>query len=157
RINVQPVDLEQVIRAAIESNRPAADAKGIRMTTVLDTYSGTLLGDAERLQQVVWNLVSNAVKFTERGGKVQIHLERIDSHLELSVADTGRGIADEFLPYVFDRFRQAESSTTRRYGGLGLGLAIVRHIVELHGGTVSAASEGLERGATFSVELPLSL
>jgi PAS domain S-box-containing protein len=157
RLNVQQIELDAVIRAAIDSVRPAADAKGIRLQSVLDTFTGTLLGDPERLQQVVWNLLSNAVKFTPRGGHVQVQLERVDSHLELTVADTGRGIAPAFLPYVFERFRQADASMTREVGGLGLGLAIVRHIAELHGGSVSVASEGEGRGAAFTVRLPLTL
>jgi PAS domain S-box-containing protein len=157
RMSVQPVDLGTVTLAAIDSNRPAAAARGVRIETVLDSYTGTLLGDAERLQQVVWNLVSNAVKFTPKGGKIQVHLERINSHLELSVTDTGQGIAPEFLPHVFDRFRQADGGSTRMFGGLGLGLAIVRHIVELHGGSVSAESPGEGLGATFTVRLPLTL
>ena len=157
RLSIQPVDLETVVKAAVDSNRPAADAKGIHVDVALDEHAGVLLGDPERLQQVVWNLVSNAVKFTGRDGAVRVRLARIDHHLELSVSDTGRGIEPEFLRHVFDRFQQADSGTTRRYGGLGLGLAIVRHIVELHGGSVSVESSGVGHGATFRVRLPLAI
>ncbi len=157
RIAVQRVDLAAVVHAAVDSNRPAAEAKNIRLEVVLDTFSGTLLGDPERLQQVAWNLVSNAVKFTLKGGRVQVHVERVNSHVELTVADTGRGISPEFLPHVFDRFRQADGGIEREIGGLGLGLSIVRHIVELHGGTVGVESDGPGHGAVFTVRLPLSL
>jgi signal transduction histidine kinase/ActR/RegA family two-component response regulator len=156
RLDVQPVDLVHVIEGAMNTVTPAADAKSIRMQTVLDPAAGTVAGDPDRLQQVVWNLLSNAIKFTPRGGRVQLRLERVDSRVELTVADTGRGIAPEFLPYVFDRFRQAEAASSRAHGGLGLGLAIVRHLVELHGGVVRAASEGTDRGATFTVSLPIA-
>ena len=128
----------------------------IRVQTVLDPAAGAVAGDPDRLQQVVWNLLSNAIKFTPRGGCVQLRLERVDSRMEITVADTGRGIAPEFLPYVFERFRQAEAASSRAHGGLGLGLAIVRHLVELHGGVVRAASEGTDRGATFTVSLPIA-
>lgn len=157
RLEVRPVDLAAVIEAAIEVVRPAADGKGIRLVTVLDTETGTISGDAARLQQVVWNLLSNAVKFTPRGGRVQIALERIDSHVELVVTDNGQGVRAEFLPYLFERFQQADTGTTRIHGGLGLGLTIVRHIVELHGGTVVAESRGEGQGATFTVKLPLTM
>jgi CheY-like chemotaxis protein/anti-sigma regulatory factor (Ser/Thr protein kinase) len=122
----------------------------------MDTGTVTVAGDPVRLQQVVWNLLSNAIKFTPRGGRVQIKLERVNSHIEISVSDTGPGIAPEFLPHVFDRFRQADQQTTRQYGGMGLGLSIVRHIVELHGGTVKAESEGLGQGSIFTVMLPVA-
>jgi PAS domain S-box-containing protein len=157
RLEVRPVDLTSVIAQAVEVGRPAADAKQIRLQTVLDTETGTITGDPARLQQVVWNLLSNAVKFTPRGGRVQITLERVNSHVEIAVSDTGRGVPEEFLAHLFERFQQAETGTTRSQGGLGLGLAIVRHIVELHGGTVSAESAGDGQGATFTVKLPRAI
>jgi PAS domain S-box-containing protein len=155
RLEVRPVELADVIRNAVEVVRPAAQAKGIALHAVLDTETGTIAGDAARLQQVVWNLLSNAVKFTPKGGHVQITLERVNSHVEIAVSDDGIGIAPEFLPHLFERFQQAQTGPTRAHGGLGLGLAIVRHIVELHGGTVVAESAGEGRGATFTVKLPL--
>ena len=155
RLNVQSVDLTDVIDAAIDVVRPAADAKEIRIERMLDSEAGHVSGDHDRLQQVVWNLLSNAVKFTPRRGKVQVRLERVNSHCELAVSDTGEGIAPDFLPFVFDRFSQADSSSTRAHTGLGLGLGIVRHLVELHGGTVQAFSPGIGCGATFVVRLPL--
>jgi hypothetical protein len=157
RLDVQRVELASVLEAAIETVRPAADAKGVRLQAVLDPLALPVSGDPSRLQQVFWNLLTNAVKFTPRGGRVQVLLERVNSHLEASVVDTGEGIAPEFLPYVFDRFRQADASTTRPHGGLGLGLAIVKQLVELHGGSVTAKSAGVGRGATFTVALPLSV
>lgn len=153
KLEVSSVDVSQVVEAALESLRPAAEAKGIRVQAALDS-SGTIMGDMSRLQQVVWNLLSNAVKFTPKGGRVQVLVERRSSSVEITVADTGQGISPQFLPHVFERFRQADGSTTRKAGGLGLGLAIVRHLVELHGGTVMAASEGEGRGASFIVSLP---
>lgn len=155
RLNTRPVELVSVIEAAIETVRPAAEAKEINLQSVLDPATGPVAGDFDRLQQVVWNLVSNAIKFTPKGGQVQARLERVNSHVEITVTDTGKGIDPEFVPYVFERFRQADSSSTRVYSGLGLGLAIVRHLVELHGGTVRAHSEGEDKGATFTVKLPL--
>jgi len=157
RLDIQQLELVPLLEAAIDSTRPAADAKGIRIQTVLDPRTGLVAADPERLQQVFWNLLSNAIKFTPRGGRVQVQLRRVDSHVEVSVSDTGQGIKPEFLPHVFDRFRQADSTSKRVHGGLGLGLAIVRHIVELHGGRVGAASPGEGQGATFTVELPISL
>ncbi|HEX8844508.1 MAG TPA: PAS domain S-box protein [Pyrinomonadaceae bacterium] len=154
RLDARPVELLPVIEAAIDSVRPAAEAKGIGLRTFLDPLAGLVSGDPARLQQIVWNLLSNAVKFTKEG-EVRVRLERANSQVEISVSDTGQGIKSEFLPFVFDRFRQADSSTTRMHGGLGLGLAIVRHLVELHGGTVHAESEGPGRGATFKVKFPL--
>jgi signal transduction histidine kinase/ActR/RegA family two-component response regulator len=154
-LNVGPVDLASVIEAALDVVRPAADAKNIRILYMPDSPVGPVSGDAARLQQVVWNLLFNAVKFTPEGGRVEIRLERVGSHAQIIVSDTGKGIGAEFLPYVFDRFRQADGTTTREHGGLGLGLAIVRHLAELHGGTVHAESQGVGRGATFSVDLPL--
>lgn len=155
RLNVYPVDLVTVIEAAIDTVRPAADAKQIQLQTVLDPMAGAVSGDSGRLQQVVWNLLINAVKFTPKGGRVEIRLARINSHVEITVIDTGCGIGDEFLPYIFERFRQGDNSITRPYGGLGLGLAIVRQLVELHGGTVHVTSPGVGLGATFVVKLPL--
>ena len=155
RLNLVPLELVGVIEAALETVRPAADAKEIQIQSLLDTTAGLVAGDSDRLQQVVWNLLSNAIKFTPKGGLVQARLERVNSYVEITVADTGKGISREFVPYVFDRFRQADSSTTRTYSGLGLGLAIVRHLVELHGGTVHAESQGEGKGASFTVRLPL--
>jgi CheY-like chemotaxis protein len=137
--------------------QPAADAKGVRIETVFDRQLGPVSGDASRLQQVVWNLLSNAVKFTPKGGLVQLRLERVDEFAQIVVSDTGVGINPEFLPHVFERFRQGDGSITRRAGGLGLGLAIVRHIVEMHGGTVHASSPGIGQGSTFCVQLPHSM
>ncbi|BAY42717.1 multi-sensor hybrid histidine kinase [Scytonema sp. HK-05] len=155
RLNVRPIGLVSVIEAALETVRPAADAKEIQLQSALDRTAGPVAGDSDRLQQVVWNLLSNAIKFTPKGGLVQILLECVNSYVEITVTDTGKGISREFVPYVFERFRQADSSTTRTYSGLGLGLAIVRHLVELHGGTVHAESQGEGKGATFKVRLPL--
>jgi signal transduction histidine kinase/CheY-like chemotaxis protein len=155
RLDVRSIEFVDVIGAAIEVVRPAADAKGVSLDSVLDRGSGLVSGDPDRLQQVVWNLLSNAVKFTPRGGRVQVRLELVTSHSELTVSDTGEGISTEFLPFVFDRFSQADSTSSRKHGGLGLGLGIVRHLVELHGGTVQAFSPGLGGGSTFVVRLPL--
>jgi PAS domain S-box-containing protein len=155
RLDVRAVDLSNIIAAAVEAARPAAEAKNILLQTLLDPQAGPISGDPDRLQQVVWNLLSNAVKFTPKGGRVQARLERVNSHVEIVVSDTGKGIEAEFLPYVFDRFRQSDGSMTRRHGGLGLGLAIARQIVELHGGSVSVESDGEDQGATFTVQLPL--
>jgi len=155
RLDVQRVDLAAVARLAADTVRPAADAKGVKLQVVLDPLAGPVSGDPNRLQQVLWNILSNAVKFTPRGGRVQVLLERVNSHLELSVVDSGQGISPEFLPHVFDRFSQADASNTRQHAGLGLGLAIVKQLVELHGGSVRAKSAGPGRGATFSIELPL--
>ena len=156
RMDVRPADPNSFIDAAVESVRPAAEAKGVRVQKVVDTGPISIPGDPVRLQQVVWNLLSNAIKFTPRGGRVQIRSERVNSHLEIVVSDTGQGISPDFLPHVFDRFRQADQKTSRQHGGMGLGLAIVRHLVELHGGTVRAASPGEGKGATFTVMLPIS-
>jgi PAS domain S-box-containing protein len=155
RLEMKPLDLPAVMDAALDSVRPAATAKSIRLIPVLDAHAGPVLGDAGRLQQVVWNLLSNAIKFTPEGGRVDLLLQRADGHAEIVVSDTGQGIDPEFLPHVFDRLRQADSSTTRRHGGLGLGLAIVRHLVESHGGTVRAESRGEGKGATFTASLPI--
>ncbi|HEX8172510.1 MAG TPA: ATP-binding protein [Thermoanaerobaculia bacterium] len=155
RLEVRPLDLADVVDAAIDVVRPAADAKGVHIERALDAEAGHVSGDVDRLQQVVWNLLANAVKFTPRDGSVTVRLERVEAHCELTVTDTGEGISPTFLPYVFDRFSQADSSSTRAHGGLGLGLGIVRHLVELHGGTVQAFSNGEGEGATFAVRLPL--
>lgn len=157
RLDIQPVAPVLFIESAIEAVRPAAEAKGIRLEKLLDATSVPISGDPGRLQQIIWNLLSNAIKFTPKGGKVQVLLERVNSHIEISVADTGIGIKPEFLPYVFERFRQADASTTRGHGGLGLGLSIVKHLVELHGGTVHAKSPGENQGATFTINLPLTV
>ncbi|HEY9673412.1 MAG TPA: ATP-binding protein, partial [Waterburya sp.] len=175
-LNVSPVNLATTIEAALETVRLAAEAKGIQIQTHLAPNVGLVFGDAARLQQIVWNLVSNAVKFTPRGGQVEVRLEKVEEQLkdnrlkvepsednlqpatqyaQILVSDTGKGIKPEFLPYVFEYFRQADSSTTRTFGGLGLGLAIVRHLVELHGGLVCAESSGEGLGATFRIRLPL--
>jgi PAS domain S-box-containing protein len=155
RLEFVACQLQSVIEAAAESIRPTAEAKGIRLQVSLDPNAGSVFGDNERLQQIVWNLLSNGVKFTPSGGSVQVSLHRINSHVEIVVADTGVGIERDFLPHVFDRFRQADGSTTRTYGGLGLGLAIVRHLVEIHGGTAYAESGGENEGSKFTVRLPL--
>ncbi len=154
RLEVRPVDLGAVVEQAIEIVRPAADAKGIRLEKVLDTETGKIVGDPTRLQQVMWNLLSNAVKFTPKNGRVQIALERVNSHVEIAVSDTGQGMSADFLPQVFERFQQAETGSARSHGGLGLGLSIVRHIVELHGGSVFVESAGVGKGSTFTVKLP---
>jgi signal transduction histidine kinase/CheY-like chemotaxis protein len=154
RLKLAPVDLEQVVGAALESVRPAADAKGIDLRLALEAPAEKIAGDAGRLQQVVWNLLANAVKFTPAGGRVEVAVESAPDEVALVVRDSGAGIHRDFLPYVFDRFRQADSTATRVHGGLGLGLAIVRHLVELHGGTVAADSAGEGQGATFKVTLP---
>lgn len=155
RLNIQQVDLPGTVTAAIDSIRPTAQAKGVRIEPRIDPFAGPVSGDEERLQQVVWNLLSNAVKFTREGGRVSVILQRINSHVEIVVSDTGQGISPEFLPHVFERFKQASAGSVRKYGGLGLGLAIVRHLVELHGGAVFAESEGEDEGATFRVRLPV--
>ncbi len=155
RLDVRAVDLGGIVTAAVDTLLPAAEAKSIRLQTLLDPQAGPVSGDPDRLQQVVWNLVSNAIKFTPKGGRVQVRLECVNSHVEITVSDTGAGISPEFLPHVFDRFRQANQKTTRTHGGLGLGLAIVHQLVELHGGTVHVESSGEDHGATFTVMLPL--
>ncbi len=156
RLDVQRIDLQEVLREAVQTVEAAARAKGIRLQQVLDPLAGPVTGDPNRLQQIFWNLLNNAIKFTDKGGRIQLLLERVNSHIEISVIDTGHGIEPEFLPHVFDRFQQADSTTTRRHGGLGLGLAIVKQLVELHGGSVRAKSAGAGKGATFVVNLPLT-
>jgi signal transduction histidine kinase/ActR/RegA family two-component response regulator len=156
RLDMEPVDVASVINAAIDAVQLAAESKGINLKVTLDPSARHTFGDASRLQQVVWNLLSNAIKFTPAGGSVELRLRRLDANIELLVTDTGQGINTEFLPFVFDRFRQADATSTRQIGGLGLGLAIVRHLVELHGGTVAALSDGEDCGATFVITLPLA-
>ena len=157
RLNMQPVDLSAVVHDAVTTVMPAAEAKQTRLETTIDPQVGAVTGDPDRLRQVVWNLLSNAVKFTPKHGRIQVRLERVNSSVEIVVSDTGIGIRPEFLPHIFERFRQAESSAAREHAGLGLGLAIVRNLVELHGGTVCASSGGEGRGATFRVRLPLRI
>jgi PAS domain S-box-containing protein len=157
QLDVQPVDLHEVISAALDSVRPSADAKQLRLRETLDAKVGRIRGDASRLQQVFWNLLTNAVKFTPAAGRIDVILERVNSHVEVSIEDSGIGIKPEFLAFVFDRFRQADASITRRHGGLGLGLSIVKHLIELHGGTVRVKSPGEGQGATFIVALPISV
>jgi PAS domain S-box-containing protein len=156
RLDVQETDLSVVVQQAINTVRPSAEAKGIRLRQIIDPLTVSVSGDPSRLQQVVWNLLSNAVKFTPKNGKIDVILQRVNSHVEITVNDSGAGIKPEFLPHLFERFRQADSTTTRAQGGLGLGLSIVRQLVELHGGTVTALSRGENQGATFVVSLPLA-
>ena len=155
RLDMQAVDPISFINAAVETVRPAATAKGVKLETALEPSAAAVFGDAARLQQVVWNLLSNAIKFTPKDGRVRVNLERLDSEVLIKVTDTGIGIEQDFLPHVFERFRQADSSATRKFGGLGLGLSIVKHLVELHGGTVQVDSPGEDRGASFEVRLPI--
>jgi PAS domain S-box-containing protein len=157
RLDVQQLDLAAVVREAMATAKPAADAKGIRVEAVIDASAGTMSGDPNRLQQVFWNLLTNAIKFTPKGGQVQVRLKRVNAHVEVSVIDNGEGISPEFLNHVFDRFRQADASSTRQHGGLGLGLSIVKQLMELHGGEVRATSPGIGMGATFTVTLPLTV
>jgi CheY-like chemotaxis protein/two-component sensor histidine kinase len=155
KLEVQPVNLAPLIEKAMDVVRPAADAKGITLDAVLDREADQITGDPDRLQQVVWNLLSNAVKFTTEGGRVEVKLGRVDPYIQISVRDTGCGISPEFMPYLFERYRQADASAARRKGGLGLGLSLVRQLVEMHGGSVTAESEGEDKGATFIVKLPV--
>jgi PAS domain S-box-containing protein len=155
KLDIQQIDLAALVAAGIESVRPAAEAKQIRLTSAFANVFGTVTGDKDRLQQVIWNLLTNAIKFTPKRGRIHTVIKRVDSHVEISVSDTGQGIAPEFLPHVFDRFRQGDATTTRRHGGLGLGLSIVKHLTELHGGNVKAMSDGVGCGSMFSVCLPL--
>ncbi len=155
RLSMQPVDLGTTLITALDSLRPAAEAKAMGVQLQFDCSSAQVSGDPDRLQQIVWNLISNAIKFTPKGGRVLVRLARVESHAEVTISDTGKGIAPEFLPHVFDRFRQADSTSTRAFGGLGLGLAIVRQLVELHGGTVRVDSKGEGLGSAFTLGLPL--
>jgi PAS domain S-box-containing protein len=155
RLDIQRVDLPELINNAIEAVKPAAEAKSLRVERIVDPLAGPVSGDPSRLQQVLWNLLTNAIKFTPKGGIVQVLLERVNSHVEVSVVDSGEGIDPEFLPYLFERFSQADASTTRKHGGLGLGLSIVKNLVELHGGTIRAKSAGEGHGSTFVILLPL--
>lgn len=155
RLDVQTMEIGPLIDNTLETLKPAAQAKGIRLSAMLDPLARPISGDPARVQQIFWNLLNNAIKFTPQGGRVQILLERVNSHLEVAVTDTGKGIAPDFLPHVFERFRQADSTSTREHGGLGLGLAIVKHLIELHGGTARVKSAGLGQGSTFIVTFPL--
>ena len=154
-LDLHPLELAPIVKSAINVVRPTADAKGIRIDARLGATRALVSGDANRLQQVIWNLLSNAVKFTQSGGRVTVKLSQVGSAVEIAVSDTGQGISREFMPYVFDRFRQADSTTTRHHGGLGLGLAIARHLVEIHGGAIKAESGGEGHGATFTIKLPV--
>jgi len=156
RLDFRPVEFAAILQAAVETLSPTAAAKSIELSLVISDDNALVAGDPDRLQQIIWNLIANAIKFTPKNGKIEIQLRRVDSQLELTVTDTGIGITSEFLPHVFERFRQADASTTRTHGGLGLGLAIVRHLTELHGGHVRAASEGTGKGSTFKVQLPVA-
>jgi CheY-like chemotaxis protein len=155
RIEPAPVNLMSIVADAMEVVRPSAEAQGITIELRAPTEPLLLIGDAQRLQQVMWNLLSNAVKFNATGGRVELGIEQLGSQVTITVSDNGKGIELDFLPYVFERFKQADGSTTRRYGGLGLGLAIVRHIVELHGGSVAVGSKGPGQGSTFTIALPV--
>jgi CheY-like chemotaxis protein len=155
RLDVQPRELADVIQAALEAVMPAIDAKDIRLEKVVDPLVGAISGDFGRLQQVLWNLLTNAVKFTPKQGRISVLAERVASHVEVSVTDTGEGIDPEFLPHLFERFSQADGSITRSHGGLGLGLSIVKSLVEMHGGSVRAESPGSGKGATFVIRLPM--
>lgn len=156
RLDIEAVNVATVTSSALESLLPVASSKGVEIISDLDPDAGTVFADPSRLQQVIWNLVSNAVKFSSSGGKVFVRMRKLESSIELSVVDEGQGISPEFVPHIFERFRQQDASVTRNYGGLGLGLAIVRHLIELHGGTVQAESPGLNKGATFVIRLPIA-
>jgi CheY-like chemotaxis protein/two-component sensor histidine kinase len=155
RMNVQPVEMSAIVREAIETAQPAADARRIRLDVIMDPRGTLVSGDPDRLRQILWNLCSNAIKFSEKGGRVEVRLERVNSHIEVTVSDNGIGIAPEFLPHLFERFSQADAGAARLHGGLGLGLAICRHLVELQGGRISAESAGIGQGSTFHVTLPV--
>jgi PAS domain S-box-containing protein len=155
KLEVQPVNLAPLIEKTMDVVRPAADAKSIALEAILDREADQITGDPDRLQQVVWNLLSNAVKFTSEGGRVEVRLGRVDPYIQISVRDTGCGISPEFMPYLFERYRQADASAARRKGGLGLGLSLVRQLVEMHGGGVTAESDGEGKGATFIIKLPV--
>jgi len=156
RLDMHPLDAASLIDAVVESVSPTAQAKGIVLTKTMNPLAEPIMGDSNRLQQIFWNLLSNSIKFTPKGGKVEVVLEQAGSFLEVRVCDSGMGIAPEFIPYVFDRFRQADATLTRHYGGLGLGLAIVKQLVELHGGAVRAESPGTGKGSSFIVNLPFA-
>jgi PAS domain S-box-containing protein len=156
RLDLHPLNLTPIVEAAVDALRPTADVKDIQLKTEFNSTECLVKGDPNRLRQVIWNLLSNSIKFTPRGGSVSIDLQCVEANARLAISDTGEGISETFLPYVFDRFRQAEASISRKQGGLGLGLAVVRHLVELHGGTIEAESEGLGQGSTFTVDLPLA-
>jgi signal transduction histidine kinase/ActR/RegA family two-component response regulator len=156
RLDVRPISLTPIIKAALDSVRPAAEAKQIRLRMTIDSAADELAADQARTQQVVWNLLSNAIKFTPNCGNVEVRTSRLDGFIEITVSDNGEGIPKEFLPFVFDRFQQADNSITRRHGGLGLGLAIARHLVEMHGGAIEASSNGAGLGSTFTVKLPIA-
>ncbi len=157
RLDVQQLDIANLVETAVESVRPTAQAKGVALETTICPYNGAVIGDSSRLQQIFWNLLSNAIKFTPKGGKIDIRAEQSSSFLEIRITDSGMGISAEFMPYVFDRFRQGDASLSRQYGGLGLGLAIVKQLVELHGGTIRAQSGGTGQGSSFIVQLPLTV
>jgi CheY-like chemotaxis protein len=157
RLNIETVDLASIINAAIDSVQLAAESKGIELEVTVSPPARHVAGDSSRLQQVVWNLLSNAIKFTPSGGRVEVRLERAGTNAQITVGDTGEGINAAFLPFIFDRFRQADGTSTRKHGGLGLGLAIVRHLVELHGGTINAESPGEGAGSKFTIRLPLAM
>jgi CheY-like chemotaxis protein len=156
RLNNETVDIASVINAAIDSVQLAVDSKDLRLEIKLDPTARHTLGDANRLQQVVWNLLSNAIKFTPSGGRILVSVERAGEDVQIQVSDSGQGIGPDFLPFIFERFRQADGTTTRQHGGLGLGLAIVRHLIELHGGTIDVDSAGENKGSTFTIKLPLA-
>lgn len=155
RLDIKPIDLPSMVSDAVESVRPSADTKSIRLQKAIDPKASDINADPSRIQQILWNLLTNALKFTPRGGQIKVFVERIDSHIDITIQDSGEGIPADFIPNLFNRFSQADASTTRRHGGLGLGLAIVRNLVELHGGTVRASSPGVGQGATFVVSLPI--
>ena len=157
KLDAKPVEIERVFQATVDVVRPSAEVKGVALTAVIDVQGDVVFGDPSRLQQAIWNLLSNAVKFTNQGGRIEARLSRAGNQIEITVSDTGVGIEPQFLPYVFERFRQADSTSTRKYGGLGLGLAVAHHIIELHGGSISASSPGRDQGATFRIRLPLAL
>lgn len=154
-LTVNSVDLAAIVEMVVENVRFAAEAKSIQIKTILDSNVGLLSGDSNRLQQVVWNLLSNSVKFTSEGGRVEVRLKQIGQQVRIVVSDSGEGIASDFLPYIFDYFRQEDGGTLRRFGGLGLGLALTRQIVEMHGGSITAESAGKSQGSKFTVMLPL--
>jgi PAS domain S-box-containing protein len=156
KLDAKPVEIERVFQATVDVVRPSAEVKGVALTAVIDVQGDVVFGDPSRLQQAIWNLLSNAVKFTNQGGRIEARLSRAGNQIEITVSDTGIGIEPQFLPYVFERFRQADSTSTRKYGGLGLGLAVAHHIIELHGGGISASSPGRDQGATFRIRLPLA-